>query len=492
MPTSLGTIDTYKVSLGDLLIVSKISIGNDVVYTAGNTVTYYIDSNIMYQEEVDADDTVLSPKTFTPAKDGWEFVGWRQDTTASSSVLTSLTMGDDPLTLYAVFRQAVTVTYYNGNTTKQTSTGYRYYNNGNTVNPSFSIAQTTLSGWTARGWSTATTGNGAISYTAISNTAFSANTTLYGMYQQTITLTLYNGSATASKPTGIRYYNSGSGAVVNPTFTVAATTISGWTFRGWSTSNAGNGAISYNAISNTAFAANTTLYALYQLTITLSYNGNGNTGGSTASQTGTRYYSSAGTYVNPSFTIRANGFAKTTYSFVQWRLNGTSGTAYAPNATLTLTANATLYAEWKYVGNPITIQNNYTSYANITWTVNRANNITKKIGDTFTWTANGSTGSMSSGLSNTSSGGGLGVISSSIATGGNRTLAITIYGRYGPPAEVTVNNQYKTFPTEQEGGGTVTQTFDVSNVSNFTINVYAGKYAYQGNPSIDFTSIKLS
>ena len=35
---------------------------------------------------------------------------------------------------YAVFRQTVTVTWYNGSTTASTSTGYNYYNNGAVVN----------------------------------------------------------------------------------------------------------------------------------------------------------------------------------------------------------------------------------------------------------------------------------------------------------------------------------------------------------------------
>ena len=218
--------------------VKKIYCEGDTVYSSGSVVTYLVDTNTSYQEEVDDGDTVLSPKTFTPAKSGWEFVGWKQDNTANNSVLNSLTMGDNPVTLYAVFRQAVTVTYYNGNTTKQTATGYRYYNNGNTVNPTFTIAQTNISGWTARGWSTAAAGNGAITYNSLNNTTITANVTLYAMYQQIITLS-YNGNGATVGSTGgssdIRYYNSGSNAYVNPTFTVASNgfTYGTATFTGW-------------------------------------------------------------------------------------------------------------------------------------------------------------------------------------------------------------------------------------------------------------------
>lgn len=69
---ALDIIDIFKISLGDVLI-----------YSDGNVVTYYVDTDIVYQEEVDADETVLSPKTFTPVKEGWKFAGWRQDTVAT-------------------------------------------------------------------------------------------------------------------------------------------------------------------------------------------------------------------------------------------------------------------------------------------------------------------------------------------------------------------------------------------------------------------------
>lgn len=131
-----------KLFLGNKKI-KKIYIGTEKVYSSGSIVTYYVDTNIVYQEEVDSEATCLSPKTFTPAKSGYTFVGWREDTTASSSVLTSKVMGDSPITLYAVFKQTITLSY-NGNSSTSGSvssqSGYKYYNNGNITNPSFSIA----------------------------------------------------------------------------------------------------------------------------------------------------------------------------------------------------------------------------------------------------------------------------------------------------------------------------------------------------------------
>ena len=96
---------------------------------------------------------------------------------------------------------------------------------------------------------------------------------------------------------------------------------------------------------------------MYQKTVTLSYNGNGATGGSTASQSGTAYYNSgSNSTINPSFTLRSNGFSRTNYKFVNWRLNSTSGTAYNAGASITLSSNSTMYASWTIVYTTSTLQ----------------------------------------------------------------------------------------------------------------------------------------
>lgn len=241
--------------------LKKIYCQNETIYSSGNICTYQINSNTIYQEEVDEGESCLRPKTFTPSLDGWTFVGWREDQTASGDVLTDTVMGDDPVTLYAVFRQAVTVTYYNNSTTASSTSAFRYYNNGNTASASFNLTQAASSGWTARGWSTSNVGNASITYANGATFTRDSNITLYGLYQQTITL---------------------------------------------------------------------------------SYSGNGNTGGSTAAQTATRYGAPAGV-INPSFTVKANGFTRTNYIFTGWK---SGNTAYAVGQTVTLSANLTLSAQW--------------------------------------------------------------------------------------------------------------------------------------------------
>lgn len=108
------------------------------VFTAGNVVTYYVNPSTNYQEEVDSEASCLSPTTFTPELSGYTFVGWREDAVASSEVLSEKVMGDEPISLYAVFKKTFTLSFANnyasGGATNPVS-GNRYYNNGNIVNP---------------------------------------------------------------------------------------------------------------------------------------------------------------------------------------------------------------------------------------------------------------------------------------------------------------------------------------------------------------------
>ena len=114
------------------------------VFTAGNVVTYYFNPSDYAQEEVDSEASVLTPKTVNYLNhfSGWTFVGWREDKTASSSVLSSKVMGDEPITLYAVYKKTLTASF-NGNGATSGSvasiSGTQYYNNGNVANPTITL-----------------------------------------------------------------------------------------------------------------------------------------------------------------------------------------------------------------------------------------------------------------------------------------------------------------------------------------------------------------
>ena len=124
---------------------------------------------------------------------------------------------------------------------------------------------------------------------------------------------------------------------------INAASKSGWSFVGWRKDKTASGSVESSI---TAGTVDINLYAVYKATITLSYNGNGATSGSTAAQTGYRYYNNTN-IVNPSFTLRSNGFTRTNYKFVNWRMGSASGTAYNAGASVTLSSNSTMYAYWE-------------------------------------------------------------------------------------------------------------------------------------------------
>lgn len=160
--------------------IKKGYVGSTLVYSAGSIVTYHIDLDTSYTEELDSDISCLSPTTFVPSKPGWTFIGWRLDTAASGDVLISKVVEDDPIDLYAVFSQNVTLTLGMDNTIYSQQTLPKYYNNGNIVNPLFSVANPTITGGTFNGWSTSPT-DSTISYNAISNLSLSESTALYAI-----------------------------------------------------------------------------------------------------------------------------------------------------------------------------------------------------------------------------------------------------------------------------------------------------------------------
>lgn len=164
--------------------VKKVYLGAGKVYSSGSIVTYMVDTNISYQVETDEGNTVLSPKTFTPSKAGWTFKGWRIDKTASAP-LSSMIMGDNPITLYAVFTQTITLGYSgNGSTSGSVAVqaGTRYYNNGNISNPTFTISGNGFArtGYSFKTWSMGSTSG--TQYAAGTKITLASSTVMYALW----------------------------------------------------------------------------------------------------------------------------------------------------------------------------------------------------------------------------------------------------------------------------------------------------------------------
>ena len=120
-------------------------------------------------------------------------------------------------------------------------------------------------------------------------------------------------------------------------------TKTGYQFLGWFANPDGSG----DQFSGGAITADRTVYAKWQqaeVTYTLSYNANQGSG----SMTGGSYAE------NSSVAAKANGFTRSGYTFTGWNTAADgSGTAYAAGASVTMTADVTLYAQWQQNPKPV-------------------------------------------------------------------------------------------------------------------------------------------
>ena len=189
----------------------KDAAGNVSAYKAATTtkytVTYYI-NNTTKTQQYKTGEGILSP-SFTPSISGWTFIGWRTDKTASSSVLSGTKMGSANITLYAVFRQTITLSYNanGGSSTPAAQTGYRYYNNGNVANPSFTLAAAIArSGYNFQYWRL--NGTSGTAYNARGSITLSSSATMYATWTASTSVATVTGYADYHKKLGIVVFQS--------------------------------------------------------------------------------------------------------------------------------------------------------------------------------------------------------------------------------------------------------------------------------------------
>ena len=153
--------------------------------------------------------------------------------------------------------------------------------------------------------------------------------------------------------------NGGSGAPSSQTkwkgqsLTLSSTkpTKSGYTFLGWSTSSSATSA-TYSAGGKYTTDAAVTLYAIWRKQLTLSYNANG--GSSAPTATSAYVYNST---TSKTFTISSTKPTKSGYTFLGWSTSSSAtSVTHAAGASITISANTTLYAVWiiAYVAPKIT------------------------------------------------------------------------------------------------------------------------------------------
>ncbi len=275
-----------------------------------------------------------------------------------------------------------------------------------------------------------------------------------------------NGSITASAVRGLAV------SVNGTTVTMYATTGGGSAAGGGSiytvTDTAGyNAAPSTSAVTTIATAAANTAFrgiAFAPVSYTLTYDGNGNTGGSAPTDSSSLYASGATVTV-----LGAGSLTKAGSTFAGWNTAADgSGTAYAPGATFAIAANTTLYAQWTpsvtytviYDGNgntggtpPVDPGSPYSSGATVT-----------VLGNTGSLTE---TGYAFSGWNTAADGSG-----TSYAPGATFAIAAntTLYAQWTQNPSITVGGGPLNFGPVAEPGGTAVLTYTVSG-ANLTGNI---------------------
>ena len=234
----------------------------------------------------------------------------------------------------------------NGNTSGSAPVDSTKYQAGQSVTVLGNTGNLAKTGDTFAGWNTQADGAGT-PYTQGQTFAIaSANVTLYAIWTTNLTYTVTyegNGNTGGSVPVDSTHYQAGQSVTVLGNIGNLAKT--GESFVGWNTQANGSGTPYVGGNSFAMGSENVTLYAQWSpLTYTVTYYGNGNTGGTVPVDT-------ANYQEGQTVTILANtgSLVKTGYAFSGWntQANG-SGTPYAGGQTFSMgSANVALYAQWR-------------------------------------------------------------------------------------------------------------------------------------------------
>ncbi|MFH0799934.1 MAG: InlB B-repeat-containing protein [Pseudomonadota bacterium] len=299
-----------------------------------------------YEQDMAA--TVLA-NTGTLVKAGSTFSGWNTQANGGGTTYTqstTITIGAANVTLYAKWttNPTYTVTYDgNANTGGTVPADLTNYENGQIVTVLANTGNLVKTNSIFAGWNTQANGGGT-TYTGGQTFAMgAANRTLYAQWTPTYTVT-YNDNVSTGGAAPADATNYENGQTVTVLGNTGALVKDHFTFSGWNT-QAGGGGTTYAPADIFAIgAANVTLYARWTAnpTYTVTYNGNGNTGGA-APADGNNYETGDNVTV-----LGQNTLVRLNFTFANWNTQtGGGGDTYAPAAIFAMGgANVTLFAQW--------------------------------------------------------------------------------------------------------------------------------------------------
>ena len=292
---------------------------------------------------VKTDEQLVAPTD--PTRDGYSFDGWFVASTGGSAITFPYTHGQTAnFTLYAQWT-----------VTGRTVTFHSNYLGGGTDYTQTSSNQTPLdlntftrTGYVFDFWSTNPT-NGA-TYDDGDNYPFSqSHSDLYARWKAgEYTLTYHYDGATSGNTKVSDKFTTGDAGITLP-----APSKTGYTFAGWYSDEALTNSIS----SPYSISANGDAYAKWTIhTHIVTYNGNGNTGGSAPTDTSSPYnFGSTVTVLGNSESL-----VKTGYSFNGWNTAVSGGTSQAAASTFVMgDADVELFAQWLADGDNAVTYNNH-------------------------------------------------------------------------------------------------------------------------------------
>ena len=287
--------------------------GKDLIFGESVSVTFDSDGGTpaTTSKSTTPGGTVILPAN--PTRTGYTFGGWYTAKNGAGTQFLATTAVPKDLTVYAKWTEipTYTVTFVDG--VGNTIVAKTVYKGTAVVAP----GNPTRDGFTFAGWDKP--------YTNV--TSDLTVTALWIANAQAVTVT----------------FDSQGGSVVNPSTTDKGKTVvlptptrEHFVFDGWFTAATGGTQVTSPMTAND----NVTLYARWTpvATYTLKYDAN----------LGSGSMPSATYYDQDTATVANNDFVRIGYSFVSWNTAADkSGTTYVPGASLTMTGDVTLYAQWQ-------------------------------------------------------------------------------------------------------------------------------------------------
>jgi len=239
----------------------------------------------------------------------------------------------------------------NGNTGGSVPIDATDYEEGQLVTVPGNTGSLVKAGYSFVGWNTQADGNGTTYTQGQQFTMGTANVTLYAKWNANPTYNVaYNGNGNTGGSVPVDATDYEEGQLVTVPGNTGSLVKTGYSFVGWNTQADGNGTTYTQGQQFTMGTANVTLYAKWNAnpTYNVTYNGNGNTGGSVPIDS-TDYEAGQPVTVpgNTGYLLKIN-VGGVSYRLAGWNTKADGdGTTYTPGQQFAMgTSNVTLYAKW--------------------------------------------------------------------------------------------------------------------------------------------------